>query len=110
MPFYHTKVRLIACRFFPLVPGAVLPGDPEHEHEHKQQGRASMPLPKFSTHSIALLPFDTSLLSLGPTHRLSRISLHLVLTLHMHTWGLMHSYIKRVQHNILVPREAATRS
>ncbi|KAN0059899.1 tRNA(Ser) Um(44) 2'-O-methyltransferase [Thecaphora frezii] len=24
----------------------------------------------------------------------------------MHTWGLMHSYIKRVQHNILVPREA----
>ncbi|EPQ29053.1 uncharacterized protein PFL1_03342 [Pseudozyma flocculosa PF-1] len=107
IPFYHPKVRAIAFRYFVSQP------QPQSQHDGAEAAASShdddaeRSLPIFGTHSIALVPFgpDQSA-ALPPTHRLARISLHLVTTLHTHTWGRTHNYVKRVHHDVVVPREA----
>ena len=96
VPFYHPKVRALAFRFLP----ATSPSPSEGEHEPERYG----------TLQIDLVPFSSALASgpagLGPTHRLSRVALALLTTLHTHMWGHTHDYTKRVHHDLLVPREA----
>lgn len=84
VPFYHPKVRALAFHFRPCSPSE----DPE---VHGEMG-------------ISLIPFSPEP-CFPPNHRLSRVGLSLLTTLHMHTWGDLHSYTKRVHHDQLVPRD-----
>ncbi|SJX60736.1 related to TRM44-tRNA(Ser) Um(44) 2`-O-methyltransferase [Sporisorium reilianum f. sp. reilianum] len=88
IPFYHPKVRALAFHYRPsLLP--LCSNDSE---------------PVFGELSISLIPFRAPLCSFPPSHRLSRVGLSLLTTLHMHTWGDLHSYQKRVHHDTIVPR------
>ncbi|KAJ9476477.1 tRNA (uracil-O(2)-)-methyltransferase [Pseudozyma hubeiensis] len=87
IPFYHPNVRALAFHFQPLPP--------------RSSSSAQLD-PTYGRLSISLIPFSPS--TFPPTHRLSRVALSLLTTLHMHTWGHLHSYRKRVHHDTLIPR------
>lgn len=91
IPFYHPKVRALAFHFH-----AIAPQDSAGETRFGQLGISLIPFS--SPHSTLAPP------SYPPTHRLSRVSLSLLTTLHVHTWGDLHSYRKRVHHDQIVPR------
>ncbi|KAK0538988.1 tRNA(Ser) Um(44) 2'-O-methyltransferase [Tilletia horrida] len=100
VPFYHPKVRAIAFRFLPSTPD----GSSGEAHTF---GQIRIDISPFS-----LPPNDdggNSSTGLAhpfpPSHRLTRTVLSLLQTIHAHTWGHAHAYVKRVQHDILVPRE-----
>lgn len=93
IPFYHPKVRALAFHFRPSL-------SPDSSSSDTMYG----------TLGISLIPFAPSAPAIptteayGPNHRLSRVALSLLTTLHMHTWGDLHSYRKRVHHDTVVPR------
>ncbi|PWN91363.1 DUF1613-domain-containing protein [Acaromyces ingoldii] len=93
VPFYHPKVRAIAFRYQSIATQhATAPGEP----------------PLLAQLYLYILPFpeDQSFnAAADPSHRLSRTALALLQTHAAHSWGLMHDYRKRVQHDIVVPRE-----
>ena len=86
IPFYHPKVRALAFHFYPPTPSSTT----SEETIYGSLG-------------ISLIPFSPET-TYPPTHRLSRVALSLITTLHMHTWGHLHSYVKRVHHDTVVPR------
>ncbi|SNX84076.1 related to TRM44 - tRNA(Ser) Um(44) 2'-O-methyltransferase [Melanopsichium pennsylvanicum] len=108
VPFYHPKVRALAFHFYPSSSSA----SPDTDTDTI-----------YGTLGISLIPFSLAMSSTGsivssgseqkpepgeaypPNHRLSRVGLSLLTTLHMHTWGHLHSYKKRVHHDTVVPRE-----
>ncbi|PWN52650.1 DUF1613-domain-containing protein [Violaceomyces palustris] len=51
-------------------------------------------------------PSEPESFYLPPSHRLQRISLSLLQTIHTMSWGRMNNYKKRVHHDQIVPREA----
>ncbi|GAC99432.1 hypothetical protein PHSY_007033 [Pseudozyma hubeiensis SY62] len=90
IPFYHPKVRALAFHFH------APPSPPSSFSAHLD--------PTYGRLSISLIPFSPSAATFPPMHRLSRVALSLLTTLHMHTWGHLHSYRKRVHHDTLIPR------
>ncbi|KAE8209482.1 hypothetical protein CF327_g6540 [Tilletia walkeri] len=103
VPFYHPKVRAIAFRFMPTHTKSSDEQTTLSPNEATSQG-------PFGTIRIDICPFSLpettgSNHPYPPTHRLTRTTLSLLNTLHAHTWGHAHAYVKRVHHDILVPRE-----
>lgn len=89
VPFYHPKVRALAFHFRTSPPSR---SSTSADTVYGQLG-------------ISLVPFvQTKDAAFPPAHRLSRVGLSLLTTLHMHTWGELHSYRKRVHHDQVVPR------
>lgn len=93
IPFYHPKVRALAFHYQPTT---FRPSNSDVGHDDDDD-------PIFGRMAISLIPFPPSSV-FPPTHRLSRVGLSLLTTLHMHTWGDMHSYQKRVHHDTIIPR------
>lgn len=87
IPFYHPKVRALAFRYTTL-PGTDGNTSPD---VHGQL-------------SISIVPFAPQPVAYPATHKLSRVGLSLLTTLHMHTWGHLNSYQKRVHHDRIVPK------
>ncbi len=91
VPFYHPKVRALAFHFR-RIPSS-------DDSQAVVYGELGISLVPFSS-----APDAESDGQFGPTHRLSRVGLSLLTTLHMHTWGELHSYQKRVHHDQIVAR------
>ncbi|KAI3479688.1 hypothetical protein L1887_58253 [Cichorium endivia] len=91
VPFYHPKVRALAFHFR-RIPSF----DDSQAVSYGELGISLVPFPS--------APDAESDGQFGPTHRLSRVGLSLLTTLHMHTWGELHSYQKRVHHDQIVAR------
>lgn len=89
VPFYHPKVRALAFHYLRSANHPSTLNDDDNE--------------TFGQLSISLIPFPPTP-AFPPTHRLSRVGLSLLTTLHMHTWGDLHSYQKRVHHDTIIPR------
>ncbi|SAM59692.1 related to TRM44-tRNA(Ser) Um(44) 2'-O-methyltransferase [Ustilago bromivora] len=93
IPFYHPKVRALAFHY--------------HPHPSSSTGNTEEPT-VYGRLSISLIPFPPTTSSqpepFPTTHRLTRVALSLITTLHTHTWGDLHSYQKRVHHDQIVPR------
>ncbi|KAK7027357.1 tRNA(Ser) Um(44) 2'-O-methyltransferase [Paramarasmius palmivorus] len=81
LPYYHPTVFHLAFRY--------LPSDSSHENE--------------GTLQIEVITYPDT--SLDPNARLYRTCLALLDTLHRYGWGAMTNYQKRVQHDVLIPRE-----
>lgn len=102
IPFYHPKVRALAFHFRLYSPSPSASSDTNTI---------------YGSLGISLIPFtqtpsnqakneaEANEGAYPPMHRLSRVALSLITTLHMHTWGHLHSYQKRVHHDTVVPRE-----
>lgn len=98
VPFYHPKVRALAFHYSPSPPPpSSAPTSDDNTSVDTIYGQLGLSLIPFSSPSEASPAFP-------PTHRLSRVALSLLTTLHMHTWGDLHSYQKRVHHDQIVPR------
>ncbi|KAE8210711.1 hypothetical protein CF326_g10006, partial [Tilletia indica] len=97
VPFYHPKVRAIAFRFIPTQTNSSDGQTTPSPNEATSQG-------PFGTIRIDICPFSLpettgSNHPYPPTHRLTRTTLSLLNTLHAHTWGHAHAYVKRVHHD-----------
>ncbi|PWY97550.1 DUF1613-domain-containing protein [Testicularia cyperi] len=102
IPFYHPKVRALAFHYRPQV--SVCPTSPA-AGSAPADSNDRVEITVRGTLSISTIPFDPRPDAFGPTHKLARIGQSLLTTIHMHTWGDLHSYQKRVHHDRVVPRE-----
>ncbi|SPO20367.1 related to TRM44 - tRNA(Ser) Um(44) 2'-O-methyltransferase [Ustilago trichophora] len=100
IPFYHPKVRALAFHFRPSSPSA----SSETDTIYGSSGISLIPFPPTPSNQ-SRTEAEAHDGAYPPTHRLSRVALSLITTLHMHTWGHLHSYQKRVHHDTVVPRE-----
>ncbi|KAK0553514.1 tRNA(Ser) Um(44) 2'-O-methyltransferase [Tilletia horrida] len=100
IPFYHPKVRAIAFRFI----RDSRPSPKYGNEEPKIYGTVRVDVCPFRLPDSMLFP-DATTNPFPASHRLTRTIAALLQTLHAHTWGHAHDYVKRVQHDILVPRE-----
>lgn len=82
VPYYHPAVRAVGFHYIPY--GTA--GD--------TQGIIR----------VDLAPFDQTIIS--PSSRLGRTALSLLRIMHQHAYGAASSYVKRVHHDMLVPRDA----
>lgn len=87
MPFYHPAVRAVAFRYEPNSESAV---------EDGPQGTIRVDVVLFPEEAAPVLP----------TSRLGRTALSLLRLMHQHSVGHASSYVKRVHHDMLVPRDA----
>ena len=107
IPFYHPKVRALAFHYRPAPPSSDANGDTVHG----ELGISLIPFKAHATENKKTSQKKEAATTTkegegyAPTHRLSRVALSLLTTLHMHTWGDVHSYQKRVHHDNVVPRE-----
>lgn len=87
VPYYHPAVRCVAFRYSSAVPATY----PEAQ----------------GTVSVAFVPFSASQggAPLDENGRLGRTALSLLRLLHQHSYGHATSYVKRVVHDVLVPRD-----
>lgn len=79
VPYYHPAVRGVAFHYIPTTPKATI--------------------------RIDLSLFPTEPRPVSPTSRLGRTALSLLRMMHQHAYGHATSYVKRVHHDMLVPRD-----
>ncbi|SPO21289.1 related to TRM44 - tRNA(Ser) Um(44) 2'-O-methyltransferase [Ustilago trichophora] len=104
IPFYHPKVRALAFHFRLSSPSSSPSASSDTNTMFGSLGISLIPFPQTPSNR-SKNEAEASEGAYPPTHRLSRVALSLITTLHMHTWGHLHSYQKRVHHDTVVPRE-----
>lgn len=89
IPFYHPQIRAIAFEYLAVT---------------SQETDAFAPT--LGMLRLSIIPFDSTPIPLPAEHRLARTAIALLKIQHAHSWGTAHSYVKRVEHDIIVGREA----
>ncbi|SHO78973.1 Similar to S.cerevisiae protein TRM44 (tRNA(Ser) Um(44) 2'-O-methyltransferase) [Malassezia sympodialis ATCC 42132] len=87
VPFYHPDVRAVAFRYQPQA---------QSDADGAPQGLVRVDFVLFPSDGTRVLP----------TSRLGRTAMSLLRLMHQHSVGHASSYVKRVHHDILVPRDA----
>jgi tRNASer (uridine44-2'-O)-methyltransferase len=86
VPYYHPAVRALSFQF-----------------DASSADALSTP-PRFGALRVFYIGFPTTPSPLPADDRLARTALMLLKVQHMHSWGTAHDYVKRVHHDVLVPR------